>query len=239
MFGENLTLGIIIGAALLDSINPCVIGVLVFLIAFMTRVFKNRNRMLIGSLLYALVVYASYLVIGLGILRFTLSIDAATTFYWIVALIAIFAGFLEIKDFFWYGKGFSLQIIPGASARIKSYTQWIERLESRHFGILLLTMVVLGIFVVLVELPCTGAPYLAVLGLLSQGAYAQALPLLLLYNFVFIIPLLIIIGIAYFGTSSERLEAWRQAHKGLMRLVVGVFLIVLGFYMIYSLNPVL
>lgn len=238
MLEGNLTLGIIIGAALLDSINPCVIGVLVFLIAFMTRVFKSRNRMLIGSLLYAAVVYATYLVLGLGILRFTLSIDAATTFYWIVALIAIFAGFLEIKDFFWYGKGFSLQMIPGASKRIKTYTAWIERMQSRHFGLLLLTMVVLGIFVVLVELPCTGAPYLAILGLLSQGNYASAVPLLLLYNFVFVLPLLIIIAFAYFGTSSDRLEAWRQKHKGLMRLLVGVFLIVLGFYMIYSLNPV-
>lgn len=238
MLEGNLTLGIIIGAALLDSINPCVIGVLVFLIAFMTRVFKSRNRMLIGGILYTAVVYATYLTLGLGILRFTLSIDAATTFYWIVALIAIFAGFLEIKDFFWYGKGFSLQMIPGASSRIKSYTKWIEGLESRHFGLLLLTMVVLGVFVVLVELPCTGAPYLAILGLLSQGGYASALPLLLLYNFIFVIPLLFIIGFAYFGTSSERLEAWRQKHKGLMRLLVGVFLIALGFYMIYSLNPV-
>ncbi|PIR69391.1 MAG: hypothetical protein COU47_03410 [Candidatus Niyogibacteria bacterium CG10_big_fil_rev_8_21_14_0_10_46_36] len=239
MLEGNLTLGIIIGAALLDSINPCVIGVLVFLIAFMTRVFKSRNRMLVGGLVYTLVVYLTYLLLGFGILRLTfLSPDVATTFYWIVAIIAIFAGFLEIKDYFWYGKGFSLQMIPGASARIKAYTDWIERIQSRHFSLLLLTMVVLGVFVVLVELPCTGAPYLAVLGLLSQGHYASAVPLLLLYNFIFVLPLLFIIGFAYFGTSSERLEAWRRQHRGLMRLLVGIFLIVLGFYMIYSLNPV-
>lgn len=238
MLDGNLTLGIIISAALLDSINPCVIGVLVFLIAFMTRVFKSRHRMLIGGLFYTVVVYATYLFLGFGILRLALSTDVASTFYWIVALIAIFAGFLEIKDYFWYGKGFSLQMIPGASKRIKAYTEWIERLQSRHFGLMLLSMLVLGVFVVLVELPCTGAPYLAVLGLLSQGDYATAVPLLLLYNFIFILPLLVIIAFAYFGASSERLEAWRQEHRGLMRLLVGLFLIALGFYMIYSLNPV-
>lgn len=31
MIPENLTLGIILDAAMVDSVNPCVIGVLVFL----------------------------------------------------------------------------------------------------------------------------------------------------------------------------------------------------------------
>jgi len=88
----------------------------------------------------------------------------------------------------------------------------------------------LGIFVVLVELPCTGAPYFAILGLLSQGSYAQAIPLLLLYNFIFVLPLLIVIAIAYFGTTSEQLEAWRKKNRAFMRLAVGLFLIALGCY---------
>lgn len=111
-------------------------------------------------------------------------------------------------------------------------------MEQRHPALLILTTALLGVFVVLVELPCTGAPYLAVLGLLSRGAFADAVPLLLIYNFIFIIPLFIIIGITYFGTSSEKLEAWRKEHRGLMRLGIGIFLLLLGFYMIYSLNPV-
>jgi hypothetical protein len=72
---------------------------------------------------------------------------------------------------------------------------------------------------------------------LSKGEYATAVPLLLLYNFVFIIPLLVVIGIAYAGTASEKLEAWRMKNRGLMRLVVGLFLLCLGFYMLYSLSP--
>jgi cytochrome c biogenesis protein CcdA len=94
------------------------------------------------------------------------------------------------------------------------------------------------VFVVLVELPCTGAPYLAILGLLSQGEFSTAVPLLFAYNFVFVVPLLIIIGISYFGTSSERLETWRREHRGLMRLGIGLFLLALGLYMVYSLNPI-
>lgn len=128
-------------------------------------------------------------------------------------------------------------MIPGASKRIKYWTSRLEKMETAHPMVLVLTIVVLGIFVVLVELPCTGAPYLAVLALLSQGEYLKAVPLLLIYNFIFIIPLLFVIIISYFGTASEKLEKWRYENRGLMRLVVGLFLLVLGFYMIYSLGP--
>jgi len=238
MPSQELTLGIIIGAALVDSINPCVIGVLIFLIAFMTRLFKSAKRMVLGGLFYTAVVYITYLVLGLGILKITVGIGIATTFYWIAALIAIVAGLLEIKDYFWYGKGFTLQIIPGGAKRLEYYTNAIGKMEQRHPALLFLMLFLLGIFVVLVELPCTGAPYLAVLGLLAQGEYARALPLLLLYNFVFVLPLLVIIGLSYAGVSSERFENWRKKHRGLMRLGIGIFLLALGFYMIYSLNPI-
>lgn len=234
----GLTLPIIITAAAVDSINPCVFGVLIFLIAFMTRIFKSPQKMLLGGLLYTAVVYVTYLMLGFGILKITVSTGFSNVFYWIGAIIAIIAGLLEIKDYFWYGKGFTLQMLPGGNIRIKKYTSMIEKAEGKHPLFLLLTTAALGVFVVLVELPCTGAPYLAILAMLSKGSFAAAVPLLLLYNLVFILPLFIIIGIAYFGTSSERLESWRKEHRGVMRLGMGLFLLALGFYMLYSLNPI-
>ena len=95
----------------------------------------------------------------------------------------------------------------------------------------------LGVFVGLIELPCTGAPYFAILGLLAQGEYGSAVPFLLLYNFVFVLPLLFMLCIAYLGTSSGSLERWRLAHRGVMRLTIGLFLIALGILMLYSLPP--
>ncbi len=231
---EGLTLGLIIAAALLDSINHCVFGVLIFLIAFMTKIFKSKHRMLLGGLFYTAVVYVTYLVLGLGFLKITVSLGFSVIVYWVAALIAIVAGMLEVKDYFNYGKGFSLQMIPGAGERIKKYTSYMAKVQKKHPALTFLMAGVLGIFVVLVELPCTGAPYLAILALIGQGSYAEALPLLLLYNLVFILPLFVIIGVGYFGTDSKKLEAWRQESRGLMRLAVGLFLIALGMYMIYS-----
>jgi len=73
MLGDNLTLGIIISAAAADSINPCVFGVLIFLIAFMLKIFKSPGRMLLGGFLYTAVVYGTYLLLGFGILKLALN----------------------------------------------------------------------------------------------------------------------------------------------------------------------
>ena len=59
MLAEGLTIPVLVTAALIDSINPCVFGVLIFLIAFMTKMFKNPKQMLMGGLIYTAVVYLS------------------------------------------------------------------------------------------------------------------------------------------------------------------------------------
>ena len=129
---EGLTLPIVITAAVVDSINPCVFGVLIFLIAFMTKVFKNPRNMLLGGMIYTAVVYLTYLLIGIGFLKITVSFNISMAVYWIAGIVAILAGLIEIKDYFWYGKGFSLQMIPGAAKRIKMYTSKIARIYKKN-----------------------------------------------------------------------------------------------------------
>jgi cytochrome c biogenesis protein CcdA len=234
MIADQLTLPLIISAAAIDSINPCVFGVLIFLLSFLLTVFKSPRRMLIGGLVYSLAVYITYFALGFGILIFAVGSGFAKAVYWFAAIVAILAGLLEVKDFFWYGKGFSLQMIPGADARIKAYTEKIRQLDQKSIWLSYGMAFFLGVFVPLVELPCTGAPYLAILALIGQGSYASAIPLLLLYNVVFILPLLVIIFMVYFGKSSARLEEWRKQHRGTLRLVTGLFLLALGGYMLYT-----
>ena len=231
---QELTLGIVIAAALLDSINPCVFGVLIFLLAYMKTVFKNKKKMLVAGMIYVVAVYLTYLVIGVGIFSIAQNFSLSHEFYIFAAAVAILAGLLELKDFFWYGKGFSLQIVPGGAERIKKYATLIQKVRERHPLLGYVISFFLGIFVVFVELPCTGAPYLAIIGLLSTGELGAGIPLLLLYNLIFVLPLFVIIGMVYFGQTSNRLEKWRKKHRGLMRLLVGLFLIGLGAYMLWS-----
>src|SRR3989338_9909986 len=147
MLPEGLTLPILVGAALLDSINPCVFGVLIFLIAFMTKIFKSVNRMLLGGFVYTAVVYIVYLLIGIGILKFTVSFGFSVAIYWVASLIAIFAGILEIKDFFFYGKGLSLRMSKGASERVKRYTAAFVRAYKKNQILGYVAAILLGGFV--------------------------------------------------------------------------------------------
>jgi len=230
----DVTIGVIIGAAVVDSINPCVFGVLIFLLAYMTKVFKSKKRMLLAGLIYVAAVYLTYFLIGVGIFTLAYTAGLAKPFYRLAAIIALIAGLLEIKDYFWYGKGFSLKIIPGGAQRIKKYSTAMRNLETSHPFVSLMVAALLGVFVVFVELPCTGAPYLAILGMLSSGLFAEGIPLLMLYNIIFILPLFIIIGLVYTGQTSKKLEKWRKESRGMMRLLIGLFLVALGAYMIWA-----
>jgi cytochrome c biogenesis protein CcdA len=232
---ETLTWPIVLSAALADSINPCVFGVLIFLLAFMTKMYKKKSHMLSAGLLYTSVVYATYLVLGFGLIEVTVSLDISNAVYMVGAGLAIVAGLLELKDFFWYGKGLSLQMIPGAGERITAYTSKVEKMHKNHPGWSMAMIGLLGIFVVLVELPCTGAPYFAILALLAEEGSVAAMPYLLAYNLVFIAPLFVIIGLAYVG-KGDGLEGWRKKHRAKMRLGTGLFLLALGAYMIYTVN---
>jgi len=231
---EQLTLGIVVAAALADSINPCVFGVLIFLCAYMVSVFKNKLKMLLAGFIYTLVVYVTYLLIGLGIFAVAQSTGIVKPFYWFAAVVAILAGIVEIKDYFWYGRWFSLQMIPGGAEKIKKLSNSMKTMEKKHPVLSLGIAALLGFVVVLFEFPCTGAPYLAILALISVGDFASGIPLLLLYNLIFILPLFVIIGMVYFGHTSHKLEKWRKKHRGSMRLGIGLFLLALGAYLIYT-----
>lgn len=222
-----LALPILIGAAIVDSINPCAFGVLIFLLAYLTKTFRNPKKLLLHGLSYIFAVFVTYLAAGILLLPVISGLgNISLTVYALVGALVIAAGLLEVKDFFWYGKGPTLALIPGTAERVKIYSKKISNSLVGAFG--------LGIFVALVELPCTGAVYLAILSLLSlAGISASSLLLLALYNLIFVAPLVLILFLVYRGAESEEIELWRQKHKRLMRAIIGATLIALGSWMIW------
>jgi len=87
----------------------------------------------------------------------------------------------------------------------------------------------LGALVGLCEFPCTGGPYLMVLGLLhDQATYLAGVGYLFLYNLIFILPLVIILLISSDGALLEKVNAWRKAETKHMRVWGGIAMMVLG-----------
>ena len=108
------TLGIVVSAAAIDSINPCAIGVLILMVSVVLGGGGSTKRLISLGLAYIFAIFMTYLIAGLGLVYFFSSIPIVIAEYLsiLVGILVIVAGILEIKDFFWYGKVFRLRGIP-------------------------------------------------------------------------------------------------------------------------------
>lgn len=218
----------VIITALVDSINPCAIGVLILLLSVMLATKQSRLRMFWLSSLYIGTVGLIYFLAGLGLVQFLHSIPLVVTMILSVtaAVVLVIGGLIEIKDFFWYGKGISLHI-PAMAVKL------IHKMSKK---VTLFGIVFLGLFVAAVELPCTGGPYLAITLLLSQSFDKTAVLLLALYNIIFILPLIIIVGVILLGGKIYNIKRWKMKYRRYMKLAIGLILIFLAWLLIFIAN---
>jgi len=218
---DDLTLALVLGAALVDSVNPCAIGVILFLSSALIRVSSRRELLLKLGGLYISTVYVVYVLSGLGLIWFQhtlISHGFAEIIGMLVGGLVILLGLIEIKEFFWYGKGVSLEIAP----------RYKERLVQSTESFSILGVIAIGGFVAIVELPCTGGPYLAITAVLAKSFDQQAFIYLLLYNLIFILPLVVILVMISKGASTLKLKAWRQDKRKWMNLAAGLLMVGLG-----------
>lgn len=224
------TLTVVIGSAIIDSINPCAIGVLILMVSVVLSGKQSVGRLLLLGGAYIFSIFATYLVAGLGLVYFFSEIPIVLAEYLSIAVAAlvVVAGLLEIKDYFWYGQGFSLHIPTKAAKKIK---EWSTSKATSISGVMLL-----GAFVSAVELPCTGAPYLAIITILRIDFNLQALVLMVIYNLIFVAPLVVILLMVAGGAKISSVKKWKEESKGSMRLMIGLLLIALGWLLILIAN---
>ncbi len=206
--------------AFVDSINPCEFAVLILLLTTILAAGSSR-RALKAGLLFSLAIFLSYLAMGLGLYKALTVGNLPYLFMNFIALLAIIFGLLNLKDYFWYGRGGFLMEVP---------MSWRPRMK----GLLMSVTSPLGAFLIgflisLFLLPCTGGPYIVVLGMLAKRTQlAQALLYLILYNLIFVLPMVLITLAVYKGLSPERAEEERQKRIRLLHLIAGIILIGMG-----------
>lgn len=222
-------LSIVIGAAAIDSINPCAIGVLILMVSVILGQGGSTSRLLKIGGAYIFAIFLTYLIAGLGLVYFFSAIPIVIAEYLSIAVggLVILAGVLEVKDFFWYGKGFSLQIPTKYANKIHEWSQS----QKSVWGVMLL-----GAFVAGVELPCTGAPYLAIITILRIDFNFMAFLLMVLYNIIFVAPLIVILVMVASGTKISVVSKWKEESKGNMRLAMGLLFVGLGWILILIAN---
>jgi cytochrome c biogenesis protein CcdA len=222
----ELTLPLVIASALVDGINPCAFAVLIFLLVTIMSLESRRKVLVVGSV-FILAVFIFYFLSGLGIFAIIQSAGISRLISAIAAVIALAAGTISIISVFGTGNGQSVLSIPESKKGI--IDRYIRKASiPAAFAV--------GILVGMFELPCTGGIYLAILSLLSNRmSLMEGIPYLLVYNFFFILPLIVILGIVAYGLPVERLDQWRTEYRKAIRVIMGVIMILLGIILILEL----
>ncbi|RLG54227.1 MAG: hypothetical protein DRO00_01865 [Thermoproteota archaeon] len=221
--GEILP-GVIL-AATADSVNPCVFSIfLVLTILSVQSVGKKRGTWV--GLAFILTIYLSYFLLGLG-LRTILS-RLLASYSWILVLIGAVAIALGGYEVFSAIASPFKSILPGSLKRITA-----EKVEEIGTKASIAGAFGLGILLSFTLLPCSWGPYLVTVGLIAGLPFGKQVMVLLLYDFVFILPLaLVLLAINLFGVKLRTLKYWRGTKFPLMKLIAGALLMLVGVYAI-------
>lgn len=225
-----VTLGAVILAGLVDSLNPCALGVLAFLMLSLLNIGSSK-RALKAGIVYSFVVFFVYFLSGFGIFKVIQSFTSITHYIYIGAgVLLLVLGTIQMIDVIFPGKFISLRIPLWAKARIE---RRITNLSGGSWKRTYAAVFILGIIVAIFELPCTGGVYLGILSMMSvQKTFA--IGYLLLYNLLFIVPLLVITFMIYKGMKPEVVQNWTTSKRGWMKISLGILMLALGIYILVS-----
>jgi len=223
----QITLPTVLVAGVVDGINPCAFTVLLLFITALTATLRAdetnvralRARMLGMGGVYIAAIFLTYLALGVGLLK---SLDFFTRQHIPArfgALLAILFGLWMLKDYFLPEWGWRLQ----APSRVG--------IMARQMGMkaTLPALIVGGFLIGLCTVPCSGAVYLGVLSLLAlQPTALLGYGYLVLYNVVFVLPLVVILVAASARPTLNRLAHWNLHHKEWVRLAMGGGVVAMG-----------
>ena len=220
-WSENgkFTAPLVVITAAIDSINPCAFSVLLLTIAFLFSLGRMRSNILKVGGVYISGIFVTYLLIGLGILRALEAFNVPHFMTKVGALMLICWGIIVVVDEFFPSFPIKLKIPESSHATM-------AKLMGKAS---VPTAFVLGILVGLSTFPCTGGPYLMILGLLhDHGTYWGGFGYLLLYNLIFVLPLILILSVASNQAVLEKFQEWRKNNMKEFSLWVGFIVIALG-----------
>lgn len=215
----NLTLPAIIAGSLVDAINPCEFAVLIILMTTILAGGKARTALRAG-LAFSLSIFLSYFLMGLGLYKALTWGGLAGWFFKLIGWLAVILGLANLKDYFWYGKGFLMEVPLSWRPRLKALIHSVTSPAGAF---------VIGFAVSLFLLPCTSGPYIVILGMLAKKTFnTQAVLYLLLYNLIFVSPMVIISFAVYKGFDPKKAEEIRQKRLRVLHLIAGIVMLLMG-----------
>ena len=214
----QLLLPTVLLTGLVDGINPCALAILLFFISFLFTIRKTRLSVARMGAVYIGAVYVVYFLIGLGLLQASTLLKG----HWLGqagAVLLILMGLMNLLG----------ALFPNFPLRLEVPARSKESLKAWMYRATLPATLTLGTLVGLHTFPCSGGPYVAVLGLLaSQTSFWQGTGYLALYNLMFVVPLIVVLLLSLDPTLGRKVQAWERSSSRLTRGVTGGIMAVLG-----------
>jgi cytochrome c biogenesis protein CcdA len=232
----------VLGAGLIDGLNPCAFATLVFFISYLAFTGRRGRDILFVGISFALGVFLTYLLVGVGLLKVIQSLSFFTSLgrwvYLVTAVLCVILAILTFRDFFKARKGqeteMALKLPMGLRRRIHKVIR--ESAQMRAFIVVAFTT---GFVVSLLELACTGQVYLPTIMFVMSvpELAARAVLFLVLYCLMFILPLIVVFVLSYLGTTSDQLGRFVNRHTSTIKLATGLVFVGLAMWMTWTLAP--
>lgn len=224
----QITLPTIVVAGIFDGINPCAFTLLLlFITALMATmggsgpdaVAMARRRMLVNGGAFIAAIFLAYLLLGTGLMQVSTVLAQNHLGARLGALLSILLGLWMLKDYF----------LPGFGPKLAAPRAIAGRMRGVDAAASTLTMFGLGALISLCTVPCSGAVYIAIISLLAlQDNFVLSYSYLLIYNVMFILPLVVILLLASSRHGLNRLARWNLHHRDRVKLGLGGGVVVLG-----------
>jgi cytochrome c biogenesis protein CcdA/thiol-disulfide isomerase/thioredoxin len=237
---QHISLAAVVGSGLVDGLNPCAFATIIFFVAYLAFIGRKGRDVLLTGLAFTLGVFIAYFLLGVGLLRVLEAVNMTKLGRWlyiVIAALCLILAVVNFTDFFKAREGKPEEMQMRLPMRMR---RWINKIirEGAPVRAYALVALLTGFVVSVIELACTGQIYIVVLSALSQPALrTQALGYLLIYNLAFIVPLIIVFLLAFFGVSSERFSLVLQRHTATVKLCTALLFLGLGLWLFYSFLP--
>lgn len=221
--------GIMLPAALADSINPCAFAVILLLLSSILTRTKSKRKAILAWLLFALAVFISYFAMWLWLFNALASSTNTTVLKRIVWGLWIIVWLANLKDFFRYKKWFVMEVPLAWRPTMKKV---IDRAVSPLWAFIVWFIVSLFL------LPCTSWPYFTILWYLaseSNNLHTRWYIYLIIYNLIFILPMIAIaLIVGLWVKSAEELAAMKKKNTKLIHLIVWLLMLGLWIYVLLT-----
>lgn len=224
-------------AGLADGVNPCAFATIVFLITYLSVILKrSRSEILLTGVSFVSGVGLAYFLLGLGLARVIKFIGGlniiSRVIYIFLGILTLILAIYNFKDYLMVKqiqRGEKGQVTLGLPRFIR---RQIDRIVVRQAGVkyFWIFAFVTGVVISLLELFCTGQIYFPTIMYITavKGIKFQPVFYLLLYVLMFVIPLIIIFCLFYFGIGSEKLGFLKRQSVSSVKLFTGIVLLVLS-----------